>query len=181
MINKINSNSAFKNSLTKEEFYKIRNQQRADSYKKQDKIEIFSIATGLGVGAFAKIANMKNPLTKGAYGYFATLFTLLGLSAVKSLGKNDEIDLGNKEKNEEYKRLEKENAEKNLKYIYAPLLATSALSTIATTIICFAKNIPNKIEKIKIAPLLTVMPTLLASMTILGIKAIKENKEQKTN
>jgi len=180
-INNTTKLTSFKNTLTKKEFNEIKNQQKINSYKKQDKIGILSGAAGLTVGAVAKLSNAKNPLTKGIYGYFATLFTLFGLSAIKSALKDEEINLGSEEKNKEYKRLEKENADENLKYIYAPLIATSTLSTIATAIVCFAKNIPNKMEKIKVAPLLTVMPSLLASTIFLGVKASKESDKAKSS
>ncbi len=173
---KSNKNISFKNSMDITQKKAIDNQFLKKSYKEQQKAEGLAAIIGVGVGALTKLAGIKKPLNKAIGAYFISLITLLGAQGLKE--EKQKVDFGDEEKNKQYQEIKNKEKKENLKYSIIPSFALGALMAVMTGLVCFAKKVPDKLDKILTSSLITTTPALLISNLILNNKNTKEQTKQ---
>lgn len=89
---------------------------------------------------------------------------------------NKKVDFGDEEKNKQYQEIKNKEKKENLKYSIIPSFAIGIITALITGLVCSAKKVPDKLDKMLIAPLITMTLALLVSNFVLSNKNNKEKQ-----
>ena len=201
------SNNSFSTSKNQEDKINVSYEIQKKANEENSKIHFVSAFVGLGAGAISQAAtkNKNLSLKIGIESYFASLIGFGIVKAIKNSKENKEfykkyeqgehyegydkfinsistptkIDFGDEEKNKKYYNLAKENNIRQNK-VSIISLAVGAISAGITALVCFAKKIPQKADKVFCSALIGTGIPLIAG-NIATISARKKEYENQNN